>query len=54
MSAPVRRGFGSRVIGRAVEVAFQGVVRADYAPGGLRWSLSAPAAGLRDASDAPG
>ena len=43
---PSRSGFGSRVTGRATEAAFDGRVQADYAPGGLRWSLDAPLAGL--------
>ena len=54
VTTPVRRGFGARVIGRAVEAAFQGEVRADYAPEGLRWTLTAPAAALRDTPDAGG
>ncbi len=49
--APSRRGFGSRVIGRATEAAFQGVVKLDYAPAGLCWRLTAPMAGLRDTGE---
>lgn len=42
VAEPVRKGFGSRVIGRATEEAFAGQVRLDYAPAGLRWSVSGP------------
>ncbi len=46
VSAPRRQGFGSRVIGRATEDAFAGRVELDYAPAGLRWSVTAPLEGL--------
>ena len=43
---PRRAGFGSRVIGRATESAFDGVVELTYPPAGVRWSLTAPMSGL--------
>ena len=42
VAPPRRRGFGSRVVGRATEAAFHGEVRIDYAPAGLRWTVRAP------------
>ena len=52
---PSRRGFGSRLIERATAAEFDGEIKLDYAPGGVRWRLSAPYAGLaeRGRSDMP-
>ena len=49
---PSRKGFGARVLERATAAAFQGEVRLVYAPGGVRWSVTAPMAGLREGADA--
>ena len=46
VSPPAHEGFGSRVIGRATEAAFDGQVELEYAPAGLRWAVTAPAAGV--------
>ena len=55
VSPPARRGFGSRLIERATAAEFDGEVRLDYAPDGVRWRLTAPYAGLADRgrSDVP-
>ena len=45
---PSRTGFGARVIERATAAAFRGEVELEYAPGGLRWTVIAPLAGLRE------
>ena len=47
---PSRRGFGGRILERATAAAFGGEVELDYAADGVRWSVSAPMAGLREES----
>lgn len=47
-----RRGFGSTVIDQHAQAAFRAVVDIAYAPGGLLWTMSAPAATLRQAHPA--
>jgi two-component sensor histidine kinase len=44
---PMRKGFGSRLIERALAGDFGGEVRMDYAPEGLRCELTAPMGNLR-------
>ena len=48
VAEPSRRGFGARVLERATAAAFGGEVALDYAPQGVRWTVTAPMAGLRD------
>jgi two-component sensor histidine kinase len=43
----MRKGFGSRLIERALAGDFGGEVRMDYAPEGLRCELTAPMTNLR-------
>ena len=43
---PGRTGFGSRLITRLTEAAFQGRVELEHAPEGVRWVLHAPCADL--------
>ena len=42
--APDHRGFGTTVIDSMVKRAVGGEVRLDYAPSGLEWRLTSPAA----------
>jgi PAS domain S-box-containing protein len=44
VSAPVRRGFGTKVIEAMAEHNVGGVVELDYAPSGVTWRLTCPAA----------
>ena len=44
VSAPIRRGFGSLVMGPIVESALGGKVEIDFLESGLTWKLSAPVA----------
>jgi two-component sensor histidine kinase len=44
VSAPERRGFGSIVMETMVERSVGGAVDLDYAPPGLTWHLTCPAA----------
>lgn len=37
VAPPTRQGFGSRLTGRMLEMAIDGTVTAEYAPGGLSW-----------------
>jgi signal transduction histidine kinase/DNA-binding response OmpR family regulator len=46
---PARRGFGSTVISKMVERSVHGEVVLDYAPSGLTWRLTCPAARITDA-----
>lgn len=46
--APDRKGFGSRMIERALAGYFQGETRLDYLPGGLVFTLNAPLSVLSD------
>jgi two-component sensor histidine kinase len=44
VSPPERRGFGSIVMEAMAERSVNGKVALDYAPSGLTWSLTCPAA----------
>jgi PAS domain S-box-containing protein len=44
VSAPARRGFGTVVMEAMVEHSVDGTVNLDYAPSGLTWRLTCPAA----------
>jgi two-component sensor histidine kinase len=44
VSAPQRRGFGTTVMGAMTERSVAGAVDLDYAPSGLVWRLTCPAA----------
>jgi PAS domain S-box-containing protein len=48
VSPPKRRGFGSTVIGSMVKAAVGGEVQLDYAPSGLVWRLTCPAANAQE------
>jgi len=43
---PSHKGFGRMIIEHTVEAALRGKVTLDFAPGGLRWSIDAPASCL--------
>jgi two-component sensor histidine kinase len=44
VSGPQRRGFGTVVMGAMAERSVEGAVELDYAPSGLTWRLTCPAA----------
>jgi two-component sensor histidine kinase len=44
VSAPKRRGFGTIVIGTMAKHSLDGAVDLDYAPSGLTWRFTCPAA----------
>jgi len=44
VSAPKRRGFGTIVMEAMAERSVGGTVQLDYAPSGLIWRLTCPAA----------
>jgi two-component sensor histidine kinase len=44
VTAPKRRGFGTLVMETMAERSVDGVVHLDYAPSGLSWRLTCPAA----------
>ncbi|CLQ72039.1 Uncharacterised protein [Mycobacterium tuberculosis] len=44
MVEPSRTGFGTTIIKRHAEAAFQGQVQIDFFPHGLRWVMDAPRA----------
>jgi hypothetical protein len=44
VSPPERRGFGSTIIDSMVKQTVNGEVQFDYAPSGVTWRLSSPAA----------
>lgn len=44
VTRPLRKGFGSTVIGEMCRMGLDAVVTVDYVPSGLRWSLDCPAA----------
>ena len=48
VTAPTRRGFGSRLIERLTATEFGGEVELSYAPDGVVWRLCAPYAGLAE------
>lgn len=54
VAEPERRGFGSRVTTTMVEASTGGEVTVEYAPQGLRWRLSCPAASVLDAAGVEG
>jgi two-component sensor histidine kinase len=43
VTPPTHKGFGRMVIEHTVEITLRGTVSLDFAPGGLRWRLDAPA-----------
>jgi PAS domain S-box-containing protein len=47
VSQPKRKGFGSRLIERALAYEMNGAVTLDYAPSGLRFEISIPETALR-------
>ena len=49
VAAPIRRGFGSMVIGDMVSMSLNGEVKLDYAATGLVWLLDCPADKVLDA-----
>lgn len=51
VTAPPRRGFGTRLIEAATAAEFQGSSRLAYSPAGLAWELDAPLAGIEAGSD---
>jgi two-component sensor histidine kinase len=44
VSAPKRHGFGTTVVERMAKKCVEGAVDLDYAPAGLSWRLTCPAA----------
>jgi two-component sensor histidine kinase len=44
VSAPKRAGFGTTVVEGMAKRSVEGVVELDYAPSGLSWRLTCPAA----------
>jgi two-component sensor histidine kinase len=50
---PERRGFGTVVIKEMAERSLDGEVNLDYAPSGLTWRLTCPAANALEAREAP-
>jgi PAS domain S-box-containing protein len=54
VSAPERRGFGTIVMEAMAERSVNGKVDLDYAPSGLTWRLTCPAADALESTDLPG
>jgi PAS domain S-box-containing protein len=54
VATPSRRGFGHTVIGRMVRHALDAEVTIDFAPAGLDWRISAPAAVVVEGATQPG
>jgi two-component sensor histidine kinase len=52
--APTRRGFGSTVINTMAKHSLDGEVALYYAPSGLMWQLTCPAANALEAQDREG
>jgi PAS domain S-box-containing protein len=50
-SPPKRRGFGTTVMETMVERSMDGAVDLDYAPSGLSWRLTCPAAGVLEPAE---
>ncbi|MBV8393954.1 MAG: sensor histidine kinase, partial [Alphaproteobacteria bacterium] len=48
VSAPVHRGFGSRMIERGLATELQGSARIDFAPQGVVCTIDAPLEAIRD------
>jgi len=46
VSPPERRGFGSTVVDSMVKQTVNGEVQLDYAPSGVIWNLTCPAASV--------
>ncbi len=53
VSAPKRRGFGTIVMEAMAEHSVDGNVDLDYAPSGLTWRLTCPAASALDLWELP-
>jgi PAS domain S-box-containing protein len=53
VSPPQRRGFGSTVVDSMAKLSVGGEVKLDYAPSGLMWRLSCPAANALDGGRPP-
>jgi hypothetical protein len=53
VTAPKRRGFGSIVMGVMAERSVSGTVELDYAPAGVKWRLTCPAANALESADWP-
>jgi PAS domain S-box-containing protein len=53
VSAPKRRGFGSTVVDSMAKLSVGGEVELNYAPSGLMWRLSCPAANALDGRRPP-
>jgi two-component sensor histidine kinase len=51
VSAPKRRGFGTIVMEAMAERSVDGKVDLDYAPSGLTWRLTCPAANALESSE---
>lgn len=48
VTPPSQKGFGTTIITYAAENSVDGTARLDYAPGGVRWKLTAPARNVMD------
>ena len=48
VTAPAQKGFGSTIITYAAETSVEGTADLEYAPGGLRWTLTAAARNVMD------
>jgi PAS domain S-box-containing protein len=48
VSPPAQKGFGSTIITHAAETSVDGKAELDYAPGGVRWTLTAAAGNVMD------
>jgi len=53
VSSPQRRGFGTIVMEAMTERSMDGAVDLDYAPSGLTWRLTCPAANALEPSESP-
>jgi PAS domain S-box-containing protein len=53
VSTPKRRGFGSTVMGIMAERSVGGAVDLDYAPAGVTWRLTCPAANALESAERP-
>ncbi len=51
VSAPTHRGFGSTVVNAMAKRSVQGEVHLDYAPSGVGWTLTCPAANALEAGE---
>ncbi len=48
VTPPAQKGFGSTIITHAAETSVEGKAELDYAPGGVRWTLTAPVHNIMD------